>query len=666
MPSFSDLQIEHAVSLLKYANGLDKEIQALLATLEKDVAERLAARLATIDVRGHDLGPTVTARLNKTLAEIRELNGKVYGEAHSRLKRNLSALASDEIQYTAKALSAAYDIEAQAAVASPQRLRSIVSERPLNGKLLESFVKGAEAGTINRIEEQIRIGIAQGESIDKMVRRIRGTKANGYRDGVMEVSKRSATAIVRTSVTHVSNHSQMETFLKNSNLIEGWEFLATLDSRTTLPCASNDGKVFPLGEGPLPPLHPNCRSTITAVTDAAELSDKRASVDGTVKASNFEGWLKRQSRERQDAILGKGRANLWRDGRYKLDDFVRNNREVISLDELRASHPTPKAKATPEPKPEPVGFAPRNPDVNDETIVIESRLKLQKAMTAKFKGEAEAHPWKAPEYRGSKAEHFGRAVFGTEFTDETVSVMRSILPELDAICDRFKVPRLRAFRGIKGIRAVAHMGDSVMSVNASYFNSYAAKLGTGGKSVNLLQRASDDIAARIAEIRVQAKSLKLTHEDLDKRNALIKEFDELDRNKRKLDKQIQEISRAPSEWKIGDEKGTRPFGVDEYFTGTDRIRAVLYHETAHNVHQTYRKDQKRPHRGYLFPMERAIFDLFQKKRSVSGWAESQPSTYATTKANEWFAESFALFMMGRKDLLDEDMIKLIERYLDEA
>ena len=230
--------MQHALDLLKFGNGVDREVQALLKELEKDVVAALAARLALIDERGFDLGPATTARLQQTIVEIRQLVEPIYGQTREVLEARLIDLASAEIEYTAKALTkAGVQTNTNAVLASPTRLRSIVTERPLDGKLLAPFIQNAADGTAGRIEEQLRLGIAQGETIDAMVRRIRGTRAAGFKDGVFETSRRSARAIVRTAVTHVSNHSQMEMFAANADLILAWEFLATLDSRTTIICA---------------------------------------------------------------------------------------------------------------------------------------------------------------------------------------------------------------------------------------------------------------------------------------------------------------------------------------------------------------------------------------------------------------------------------------------
>ena len=652
--SFTDLQMMHAIFLQRYSNGVDREIQKLLLRLEKDVSEKLGQRLATIDKRGHDLGPTVTKRLEKTIDEIRELNSGVYDQTKVKLEKRLTELAEAEMDYTGKALRKSGVTTATAAIASPQRLKSIVSERPIMGKLLEPFVREKSAGTIGRIEEVIRGGMATGKSLDEMVREIRSDKTMG-------VSKRAATALVRTSVTHVSNHAQMETFLQNSGVVKGWEFLATLDTRTTIICASLDGKVFPLGSGPLPPRHIHCRSTITAVTDEAELSGRRASDEGTVTDSNYEAWLKRQPEAKQDTVLGKTRADLWRDGRYSLSDFVRNNREVLTLDQLKATYP--KVEAEPIAKRfDPKTFNPRASTVTADSITVQARADIAKALTAKFKKAEAAHPFPITEFRGRNGTP-GKAALGRNFDDETASMIAAIMPEVDAISDAFAIPRIRGITTIRS-KASADMGDAVLGINPTTFNGYAGRIAGADPLVKIAELENAQAALRTNLNDVADRAQKAT--SLTDRRAFLAEHKKLRSEWVKLNQKINRLNNAGkpvSTWKPGASLKDRPWGTAEYFESIDKARAIMFHEMAHHVHQKWKRTGYRKLVGKP-PLEIELTNLYRRK--VSEQTIVYPTRYAQTDQFEWFAESCALWMMDRKELIDPDIIILIERLLDEA
>jgi hypothetical protein len=49
----------------------------------------------------------------------------------------------------------------------------------------------------------------------------------------------------------------------------------------------------------------------------------------------FEGWLSRQTQERQDDILGKGRAEMYRKGEITLNDLVNGRGRPLTIAQLK-------------------------------------------------------------------------------------------------------------------------------------------------------------------------------------------------------------------------------------------------------------------------------------------------------------------------------------------
>lgn len=62
----------------------------------------------------------------------------------------------------------------------------------------------------------------------------------------------------------------------------------------------------------------------------------RASKDGPTTATTFDEFLRRQSPEFVEDMLGTGRANLWRQGKITLRDLVSGSGRELSLDDIRA------------------------------------------------------------------------------------------------------------------------------------------------------------------------------------------------------------------------------------------------------------------------------------------------------------------------------------------
>lgn len=109
---------------------------------------------------------------------------------------------------------------------------------------------------LNELKTNLSQSFIRGDSID------RTSQALAKR---MQVSYSNAVRIVRTESAHIVNEATWDGY-KASGVVQKYEFLATLDNRTSSVCQSMDLRVFKLSEKQVgvnfPPLHPNCRSTI--------------------------------------------------------------------------------------------------------------------------------------------------------------------------------------------------------------------------------------------------------------------------------------------------------------------------------------------------------------------------------------------------------------------
>jgi SPP1 gp7 family putative phage head morphogenesis protein len=342
--------IRHALAINAYSRSLSDKIVRLLNGADKDLVEKLAARLVAIKERGYDTGPATTKRLRALLDELKAINAAVYDDIETALTDELVDFSAAEAGFQKAALDSALGVELGTGVPSARRLKAIVTETPIQGTLLKPWIEGMADARVQRIEQQLRLGMAESETTDQLVARIRGTRARSYQDGVLNISRKSAQSMVRTAVSHVSNVAAQDTWKANAHIVKGWQFLATLDGRTTVTCAGLSGSFHPLGEGPIPPRHIRCRSVSVPVTksfkelgvNAKELPEgKRASMDGQVAAdTTFADFLRKKGEDFQDNTLGKTRAELWRSGKIKdLSDFIKDDGTVLTLEQLKAKYP---------------------------------------------------------------------------------------------------------------------------------------------------------------------------------------------------------------------------------------------------------------------------------------------------------------------------------------
>lgn len=144
-------------------------------------------------------------------------------------------------------------------------------------------------------EEVLEKGLLSGQSVRKMSKELA--------QKVYSHSMSNATRLIRTEVNYFHNQAAYESY-KDADLDE-YEFLATLDLRTSEICRSLDRKVFPMADAKVgknyPPMHPYCRSTVLPVIDVPGLEklNRRAARDlSTGKTVNIDDmdygeWKKR-------------------------------------------------------------------------------------------------------------------------------------------------------------------------------------------------------------------------------------------------------------------------------------------------------------------------------------------------------------------------------------
>lgn len=340
-----DREVSHAIYLQRYSSGVVNRMIAILNQVDADLAAQISAAL-----EGESSTETSMRRLDQLLASVQELNAAAYRKVSDQLQIELQSFAGYESGFQRAAIVAVLpqivaEVVIVNAVSGPQVYAAAMA-RPFQGRLLSEVLSGIEGDRAERIRNAIRMGFVEGETISQMVRRIRGTKAQNYADGLLETDRRSAEAVVRTAVNHTANVARQAIYEANSDLIKEWQFLATLDSRTTITCASLSGKKFKIGTGPQPPRHWRCRSTsVPVLVSAWEALGVRksdippsiqASMDGYVAGNlTYSQWLRRKPAAFQDDLLGETRGKLFRDGKVDIDRFTDAKGSVYTLDELR-------------------------------------------------------------------------------------------------------------------------------------------------------------------------------------------------------------------------------------------------------------------------------------------------------------------------------------------
>ncbi len=358
--------LRHQIFLLRYAGSIRNKIIKLLEATEQDITDQIAAKAATGRIT-----PAALRRIEFLRKAVSKIRLKAWADVNDVWAQDLVALAQQEAEFVSAILKTVSPVEISFVLPAPRQLRFIALSKPFEGKVLKEWAKRTAATDLERIGDQLKIGLVRGETGPSIARRVRRA---------MDLSKFNAETITRTAISAIANDTRQEFFNANKQFFEKELFVATLDSRTTPICRSLDGKVFKVGEGPIPPLHMNCRSIrVAALFDEAigsrpyraftkkqileefaereglsrvpknrdalprglkgkfdEFARKRIrELTGQVPAKlTYQEWLSRQSAAMQDDILGKTRGRLFRRGGLTLDQFVDRQGQEIPLSEL--------------------------------------------------------------------------------------------------------------------------------------------------------------------------------------------------------------------------------------------------------------------------------------------------------------------------------------------
>ena len=338
-----------SIDLNRYSNRISREI----VTNYNDVILDLTYKLATIDEVNN---PATVARIRSMLAQFKESleNWSVEGTAY--MTDQLQSLAVFQTEFVANELQKVLPrgaVNVNTVQVSEDFARSLIYTDPTrinvftlptlesqvqrtfsltaakgsvitlpSGEVVEKAFRGIASTQADFISRQIRVGVTEGESTAKIAKRLRGklqfgsnqemtARAQALAGGSgMKLANNQVRTIVRTSVNQVQTMANQAVYSANQDVTKKYEYVATLDARTSAICGSLDCKTFKYGEGPMPPQHFNCRSTTVPIIDDEDLRkkfpDTRPSEKGRVPQNeSYPNWLKKNTDMQTEALGNK-------------------------------------------------------------------------------------------------------------------------------------------------------------------------------------------------------------------------------------------------------------------------------------------------------------------------------------------------------------------------
>lgn len=258
--SLTSAFISHQIWLQRNATNEVNELRPFIEQMRKEVKQ---AVLAFGDES------RTKAKLTKMLKDLTETLYAIGNDWDEKLVADLQELATYEAKWTAETMADSTGVNFT--TPTPEQVWSAVKFNPLalDGKPVDfaKLMAGWEETEVARLVQGVKSGFVQGQTTRQIVKSVVGP------GGLGDVSERHAATVVRTALNHVSTQARLMTLEKNSDIVEKYEWVSTLDSRTSTICRSRDGQKYEFGKGPLPPAHPNCLLGDTVVSTCSHVSN---------------------------------------------------------------------------------------------------------------------------------------------------------------------------------------------------------------------------------------------------------------------------------------------------------------------------------------------------------------------------------------------------------
>lgn len=351
------------IELLRLAATDERRLEAEIAALSEELIRRLVRSDPTIVGKGAG-----QERLDEIIAASAPVIRDIYKSFYNDFRKHLIDVMIDEANAMTRAVATSMEVPtrtAQVLLGEPvprATMREIIDTRVItananDAERLRGFFEREAASHHKRFTGALRQAFSQDETLSQMLVRLKQ---------VTELVAKEADAVIRTGYNHVVSNLRAEMIGRASVLFRGVIWISRLDNRTTFRCMGlsqgqwdlNTGR--PLASSPIsirfpgpPPAHFSCRSQLHPLTKTAEqievdgddrvrqamssLTDEQRrllSADPPADESYTE-WLKRQSAEVQDNVLGPTRRKLWLEGKIELGDLVTQKGRPLTLKQLQ-------------------------------------------------------------------------------------------------------------------------------------------------------------------------------------------------------------------------------------------------------------------------------------------------------------------------------------------
>lgn len=358
--TIADKNIRHEINLLRLVEHERRAMLKILRKLEKELLEKIQ----TYNPTGGETKRQQLGRQKRLLADTRAIITKTYRSIANQQHTTIGNVMTLQAEVTAAVVQASVGFNLLSVGVSQARIEALASEQVVLGAPAREWWSRQSQTLKTKFKDQITLGVLQGESVQQITRRIRGSRGSGYADGIAFGMRKSAEDLVRTSVNAAANTGRLAMYQANGDVIKGVQPVVTFDLRTSEICIARAGAAWDLEGNPLPqstrnerfvplPWHFNERTTLAPIlksfkeivgSKGSKLDKQlnalpkatKASMDGQIADSiSFEKWLKGKTVAEQRKVLGATRQQLWSDGKLALKDLIGQTGRPLTIKQIK-------------------------------------------------------------------------------------------------------------------------------------------------------------------------------------------------------------------------------------------------------------------------------------------------------------------------------------------
>lgn len=239
-------------------------------------------------------------RIEEIKAEIKKVSNTLHTALNTTSRQALSNVMQEVYMHTAYSYSNGGDIK----VITPSAKQfDELMKRPWSGSNYSDKIWDVTNGFEDKLSKIINAGMMQGKSYTEMAKDLRQAALgkDGTGGTVYECER-----LIRTEAAYIQGQANLKLYKEAG--VEQYEFLATLDMKTSKVCQELDGKKFNLEDARVgvnyKPMHPNCRSTVLPVVEWADEEPEEVRMmrdengrNKIIDKISYEEWLEKYGHE---------------------------------------------------------------------------------------------------------------------------------------------------------------------------------------------------------------------------------------------------------------------------------------------------------------------------------------------------------------------------------